>query len=55
MGLEKIFYRAPQFWNLIPIEIKDGPSISAFKEEINSRHYDNCPCRLCKTYGAGFV
>ena len=42
--------RAPQLWNLVPTEIKDAPSLSIFKEKIKSWHFDNCPCRLCKTY-----
>ena len=50
MGLETIAYRAPQLWNLVPTEIKDDPSLSIFKGKIKSWYFDNCPCRLCKTY-----
>ena len=50
MGPETITYRAPQLWNLVPIEIKDAPSLSTFKEKIKSWYCDNCPCRLCRTY-----
>ena len=50
MGLDTISYRAPQLWNLFPIEIKDAHSLAAFKEKIMSWCCDNCPCRLCKTY-----
>ena len=57
MDLETITHRAPQLWNLVPTEIKDAPSLSIFKEKIKSWHFDNCPCRLCKTYiaNAGIV
>ena len=57
MDLETITYHAPQFWNLVPTEFKDAPSLPIFKEKIKSWYYDNCPCRLCKTYIAniGFV
>ena len=47
MDLESITYRASQLWNLVPTEIKDAPSLSIFKEKINSWYYENCPCRLC--------
>ena len=50
MGPEIISYRAPQLWNLVSTEIKDAPSLSAFKEKIKSWYCYNCPCRLCKTY-----
>ena len=57
MGLETITYQAPQLWTLVPTEIKDAPSLSAFKEKIKSWYCDNCPSRLCKTYitNVGFV
>ena len=32
MALEKISYREPQLWNLVPTEIKDVLSLSIFKE-----------------------
>ena len=47
MDLESITYRLSQLWNLVPTEIKDAPSLSIFKEKINSWYYENCPCRLC--------
>ena len=31
MGLETISYCAPQFWNLVPTDIKDASSLSTFK------------------------
>ena len=57
MGLEKICYRAPQLWNLVPTDIKDALPLSTFKKKIKSWYCDSCPCRLCKTYIAsvGFV
>ena len=57
MGLETISYRAPQLRNLVPTEIKDAPSLSTFKEKMNSWYCDNCPYRLCKTsiVDIGFV
>ena len=49
--------REPQLWNLVPTEIKDASSLSAFKEKKKSWSCDICPCSLCKTYIAniGFV
>ena len=32
MALEKISYREPQLWNLVPTEIKDVLSLSIFNE-----------------------
>ena len=33
MNLETISYRAPEFWNLVPAEIKQSTSLSTFKEK----------------------
>lgn len=33
MNLETISYRAPEFWNLVPAEIKQSTSLSKFKEK----------------------
>ena len=57
MGLQTITYREPQLWNLVLTGIKDTPSLSIFKVKIKSWYWDNCPCRLCKTFIAnvGFV
>ena len=36
MGLETLSYCAPQLWNMVPAKIRQSPSLSAFKEKINT-------------------
>ena len=49
-GLETIRYRGPKTWELIPEEIKNSKSLSAFKEKIKEWKPLGCTCRLCKNY-----
>ena len=49
-GLETIRYRGPMTWDLVPIDIKDSKSLSAFKEKITKWKPVGCKCRLCKTF-----
>ena len=49
-GLETIRYRGPKTWELVPIEIKNSKSLSAFKAKIRDWKPTGCACRLCKTY-----
>ena len=36
MGLEIMSYCALQLWNMVPTEIEQSPSLSAFKEKIKT-------------------
>ena len=56
-GLETVSYLGPKIWNMVPDEIKQKPSLSAFKTAIKEWKLDNCPCRICKKYipGVGFI
>ena len=56
-GLETISYLGPKVWNMVPTEIKQKPSLPAFKREIKKWIPKNCPCRICKKYlpGVGFI
>ena len=49
-GLETIRYRGPKTWELVPAEIKNSKSLSAFKIKIKDWKPLGCKCRLCKTY-----
>ncbi len=49
-GIETLRYRGPITWNLLPNELKDIPSLDAFKEKITKWKPLGCKCRLCKTY-----
>ena len=57
MGLEKISYRGPQLWNLVPQEIKESASFLICKDKIKKLNCTNCLCRLCRTFLAnvGFM
>ena len=43
---ECISYLAPQIWNMIPVEMKNLTTISAFKRKVKNWKIENCPCRL---------
>ena len=49
-GLETIRYRGPTTWQMVPKEIQDCPSLSAFKAKIREWKPIGCSCRLCKVY-----
>ena len=49
-GKESISYLDPQIWDMIPVEMKNLTTISAFKREVKNWKLENCPCRLCKPY-----
>ena len=57
MGKESISYLGPQIWDMIPVEMKNLKTISAFKREVKNWKLENCPCRLCKQYiqNVGFI
>ena len=44
-------------WDLVPKELKELSSLSAFKKAIKKGKPQNCPCRLCKKYiqNLGFI
>ena len=54
---ESISYLGPQIWDMIPVEMKNLKTISAFKREVKNWKLENCPCRLCKPYihNVGFI
>ena len=56
-GKESISYLGPQIWDMIPVEMKNLKTISAFKKEVKNWKLENCPCRLCKPYihNVGFI
>ena len=56
-GLETIRYKGPKTWELVPAEIKNSKSLSAFKIKIKDWKPLGCKCRLCKTYikGIGYL
>ena len=56
-GTDSLAYLAPKIWELVPNEIKNLESLTAFKTVIKKWKTTNCPCRLCKNYipQVGFV
>ena len=54
---QSISYLGPQIWDMIPVEMKNLKTISAFKKEVKNWKLGNCPCRLCKSYihNVGFI
>ena len=56
-GKESISYLGPQTWDMIPVEMKNLKTVSAFKKEVKNWKLENCPCGLCKPYihNVGFI
>ena len=56
-GKESISYLGQQIWGMIPVEMKNLKTISAFKKEVKNWKLENCPCRPCKSYihDVGFI
>ena len=56
-GTETISYLGPRIWDLVPLEMKQKESLTAFKNAIKTWNPHNCPCILCKKYvaGMGFI
>ena len=56
-GKESFSYLGPKIWDLVPKELKELSSLSAFKKAIKKWKPQNCPCRLCKKYiqNLGFI
>ena len=56
-GEQSISYLAPRIWKLVPKNIKESPTIKAFKSRIKKWTPHSCPCRLCKMYiqNIGFI
>ena len=49
-GLETKCYGAAFLWTNLPPEYKHANILNIFKRKIENWIWENCPCRLCKTY-----
>ena len=56
-GTETISNLGPTIWDLVPLEMKQKESLTAFKKAIKTWNPHNCPCILCKkcVFGIGFI
>ena len=56
-GSESISCLGSKIWGIVPSELKELTSVSAFKKSIEDYRPKNCPCRLCKKYAltVGFI
>ena len=56
-GLESIRYLGPKIWKLVPDDFKIMKTTEAFKNELKSFSFENCPCNICRTYvkGVGYI
>ena len=52
-GTKTILDFGPRIWDLVPLEVKEKESLTAFKKAITTWNPHNCPCRQCKKYVAG--
>ena len=53
-GIEKLRYRGPLTWNLLPDDIKSAETLEIFHSKISEWKPLGCKCRLCKTYVKDF-
>ena len=56
-GDDSLRHLGPLVWKIIPVSLKQCPSLIRFKTEIKKWVPSDCPCRLCKDYiqGVGYV
>ena len=47
---ESLSFSGPKIWDIVPTELKEVKTLSAFKSGIKKRWPQNCSCRLCKRY-----
>ena len=47
-GQETISHLGPKIWNMVPEEMKQKPSLFAFKREMKQCVDENCLCRICR-------
>ena len=47
-GSESLSSLAPKIWKLVPDSIREGKTLSIFKNKVWTT--EKCPCRLCKNY-----
>ena len=56
-GTEKLAYRGPKTWAMVPTEIKQLKPLDIFRSKIKNWRPVGCTCRLCKTFinNLGFI
>ena len=57
MELKASRFLGPKIWDIVPTELKEVKTLSAFKSGIKNWSQQNCPYRLCKRYlpNIGFI
>ena len=53
-GTDTISYLCQRIWDLVPLEMKQKESLTAFKKTIKTWYQHNSPCRLCKNMLLGW-
>ena len=53
----RLSFIGPKIWDIVPTELKEVKTLSAFKSGIKKWWPQNCPCGLCKRYlpNIGFI
>ena len=56
-GPESLSHLGPKIWELVPNDMKNLSTLTAFKKAIKQWKPHACPCRLCRSYiyQVGFV
>ena len=49
-GTENLSFLGPKIWDIVPTELKEVKTLSAFKSGIKKWWPQTCPCRPCKQY-----
>ena len=49
-GTESLSFLGHKIWDIVPTELEEVKTLSAFKSETKNWWPQNCPCKLCKWY-----
>ena len=49
-GSETLRNIGPKIWELLPLNIKESPSLKSFKIKVQLWKPENCPCRPCRDH-----
>ena len=49
-GTERVRFKGPQLWQILPQRIRNSGSLAQFKANIKHWKGENCACKLCRTF-----
>ena len=49
-GTERVRFKGPQLWQMLPPTIRNSQFLCQFKTKIKRWNGENCPCKLCRVF-----